>query len=132
VRLLAPIALLALAACVPSFATEEGNATMTEVNIESTTYSDHSRELEGAFKEAIYVDVDQRALDYESISREEISTITNELRQKHADVIANFKKSFVADETASGSSEADAELRAAAYVDDYFQSLWDVQIDLNG
>lgn len=105
---------------------------MTEVNIESATYSDHTRELEDAFKEAIYVDVDQRALDYEAITREGITAITNELRQKHADVIAKFAESFVTDETAAGSSKADAELRAAAYVDDYFQSLWDVQIDLNG
>jgi hypothetical protein len=105
---------------------------MTEVNIESATYSDHTRELEDAFKEAIYVDVDQRALDYETITREEIAAITNELRQKHADVIAKFAESFVADEAAAGSSKADAELRAAAYVDDYFQSLLDVQIDLNG
>ena len=105
---------------------------MSEVNIESTTYSDHTRELEDAFKEAIYIDVDRRALDYGSITREEISAITNELRQKHADVIAKFEESFVADEAASGSSKANAASRAAAYVDDYFQSLWDVQIDLNG
>ena len=105
---------------------------MTEINIESATYSDHTREFEDAFKEAIYVDVDQRALDYEAITREEISAITNELRRKHADVITKFTESFVADETATGSPKADAEFRAASYVDEYFQSLWDVQIDLNG
>jgi hypothetical protein len=104
---------------------------MIEVTIESDRYSDETRKLEDQFKEAIYIDLDSRNLDYGSVSREKIAEVSTDLRSKHAAAIESFEAAFARDEVKAGSSQSDAQLRAKTYVSDYFQSLWDVQMDLN-
>jgi hypothetical protein len=131
VKFLSPIALLVMAACAQGeAANKQGNSVM-EVDIESDRYADRTRELEDRFKEVVYVDLNGHEIDYSTVTDRHMAEVSRYLRNDHSAEIEAFETAFIADEVKAGATNAEARARAKAYVDDYFQSLWDVQINLN-
>ena len=118
-----------VAACIAlvSFNPVEGSVT---VDVSSERYSDATRDAEDRMKEVLYLDLNGRDVDYANLDRAKIQQISIQLRAAHHSEIEVFTRMFVRDEIAAGASEAEARARAAEYVDDYLEALWDVQIAL--
>lgn len=130
-KYLISLALVITTACTPSGATKEGASAAMEIDIEAERYSDQTRDLEDRFKEAVYVDLEGLGIDYQSLTDLQMAEVSDKLKAKHRAAIEAFETAFVSDEVTAGTPQTEALTRAQGYVDDYFQSLWDVQIDLN-